>query len=770
VHRRVVLFLFALPFLLFTAFEQLNIKTDISAFFISGKSDQMKLLASRMQTGEISRRYLLSIEQKNKLEPAVEFVDELRQAWSHIAGVSRVFGQGLDEGAMHQLLAFYTPYRYHLYSLQPKQDIPEAFSESAMKARATMIKEGLLGQQSAWMREIIRADPMFLMSQSFGRISKASQTTEKQTRYTALILETDASGLDTAKQAAIKQQLEQVFQTLNQQHQSAYQLEMTGVPVFALTIKKQVKKDVQWISSVSIVLMVLLFLWMFRSLQSLLLVMVILLVSAAMASLMTSWVFGQIYALTLALGTTLIGICVDYPIHSMVHVQASDEQAVRTIRRIWPSLLLGAATTMVGYAALSFTGFPGMQQIALYSAVGIVTALLISRFILPFAMPHHKKPWKTQPSIQYWLALVQTKTLQKIMICLALLSVVWVFIVGVTWQDDLSQLSPSVQTLKEQDQQIRARMQSIEPGRFILIHAPNMEQALQKSEYVSLKLERLKEKGDLSAFYGLYPWLASKQLQQQNSQLARQWLSNDVRQQWKKILEQEGLRSAFFTSPAVPDVPLLDLDAVLKSPAGRYIAGQYVRNHHEVLLTIWLGMHTPDVLKHAFSGDQGVQYVSQKDMMNEMNGVYRSKAVIALSYGALVILLLLAWRYRSMVAAVQVLLPAMASVSFVVTFWVLLGYPLSILHLLGLLLAVAICVDYGIFFYENRTENMYVTYQAIVMSALTTIVAFFSLALAENPALQVLAWTIAPSVLLGFLLCPVLIQCPKKGCVQEGNL
>jgi predicted exporter len=114
-------------------------------------------------------------------------------------------------------------------------------------------------------------------------------------------------------------------------------------------------------------------------------------------------------------------------------------------------------------------------------------------------------------------------------------------------------------------------------------------------------------------------------------------------------------------------------------------------------------------------------------------------------------------------ASLQVLLPAIVSVAFMLGFWGLSGYPLSILHLLGLLLVVAISVDYGIFFYENRTGDMKLTYQAIVISALTTMIAFMSLALAENPALQVLAWTIAPGVLLGFLLCPLFIQKAVRG-------
>ncbi|MDQ6991757.1 MAG: MMPL family transporter [Mariprofundaceae bacterium] len=761
-HLRVAFFLLAVPFLLAATFWQLDVKTDISAFFISGKSEQMKLLAGQMQNGEISKRYLISIVQEKVGEKPLEFVQALQTEWLKLEGVSRVWGSSMGDDEMHALIAFYLPYRYQLYSLTPEKDVPAIFSNAAMEARAKTIKQGLLSPESAWVREVIHQDPMFLMSNTFGQLSSGISNSTEHSRYTSLMVESNASGLDTDRQAVIKKQIEAVFQQVNRTYGSKYQLEMTGVPIFALAIKKQVEEDVKWISSVSIGLMLLLFLVIFRSFQSLVTVTLILLVSATMACLLTSLVFGQIYALTLAIGTTLIGVCVDYPIHTMVHAQASTEHPVDAAKRIWPSLLLGAATTMVGYTALSFTGYPGMQQIALYSGIGILTSLLISRFILPFSIHAQRKTLQSNINFDAWLLLMQGKSLKVPVIILALL-VLWSGLSGVRWEDDLSQLSPSVNALKENDQRIRARMQSIEPGRFILIHADNIELALQQNEAVCLRLNDLKKAGKLESFYSLYPWLASQKLQQENTRLARLNLTDIKKLGWSVALEKEGLRSAFFVKPEVPTVPTLTLTDVLKSSAARYISGQYVINDKQVILTIWLGLHDPAALKEAFSGVEGAQYVSQKDMINEMNAAYRRKAVIALAYGALLIVLLLTLRYRSFKASIQALFPAMISVAFVVGGWGLSGYPLSMLHLLGLLLLVAICVDYGIFFHENRSDNMRLTYQAIVISALTTMVAFSCLALAENPALKVLAWTIAPGVLLGFLLCPLLIQKPSKG-------
>ncbi|PCI42730.1 MAG: hypothetical protein COB41_09010, partial [Proteobacteria bacterium] len=96
-HIRVLLFLLAAPFLLAAAFWQLDVKTDISAFFVSGESSQMKLLAGQMQTGEISRRYLVSIAQGKDDEQAQAFINTLQSDWSQIKGISRVWGEEIGE-------------------------------------------------------------------------------------------------------------------------------------------------------------------------------------------------------------------------------------------------------------------------------------------------------------------------------------------------------------------------------------------------------------------------------------------------------------------------------------------------------------------------------------------------------------------------------------------------------------------------------------------------------------------------------------------------
>src|SRR5690606_9545283 len=57
------------------------------------------------------------------------------------------------------------------------------------------------------------------------------------------------------------------------------------------------------------------------------------------------------------------------------------------MRHIWPGILIGGLTTVAGFAGLAWTSFPGLREIAVFTSVGVVVSILITRFILPGLLP-----------------------------------------------------------------------------------------------------------------------------------------------------------------------------------------------------------------------------------------------------------------------------------------------------------------------------------------------------------------------------------------------
>ncbi|HFD12732.1 MAG TPA: hypothetical protein ENJ32_09740, partial [Crenotrichaceae bacterium] len=551
-----------------------------------------------------------------------------------------------------------------------------------------------------------------------------------------------------------------LFTALNNDYGNLFQYRMTGVPVFAVQTQKEIKADVRKVTIVSSISVILVFLILLRSFKALHWTALILISAMAMGTLLTTLVFGSTHALTIALGATLIGVCIDYPIHTMVHSAVSTSSDARGIvQRIWPSLLLGGLTTMIGYLALAFTGYPGFQQIAVFALSGIACALLLTRYVLPGLLETTRLSYPNIPGIQSWLTIcLRLRNGMRVGVVLMVIVAICVF-PRLQWLDDLEKLGgASLQQLKQVDQSIRSQLSTIEAGRVVLIEADSFEAGLQKSEQATRLLKQLQDDGVVEDFYPIYPWLVSQQLQQRNLTVYRKYTTADYQKQWHEVLSTQGLSVSRLGNLRIENDTSLNPKQVMRSQIKELIGTQVMQNSDQSLFVIWLGKHTPAVVDDAMKAVDGVRYISQHDTINKMAHNYRTSAVDALSIGLLTIFLLLLLRYRNLSTAITILLPALCAIIFIFGFWSLLNQKISFLHIIGSLLSIAICVDYGIFYAENRAHNQLHTYLAMAASMLTTLAAFASLSISSNPLLQTLSIAVTSGVVIGFLLCPILIK------------
>ena len=94
--------------------------------------------------------------------------------------------------------------------------------------------------------------------------------------------------------------------------------------------------------------------------------------------------FGRMHVMTLVLGSSLIGVAVDYPLHYLSKSWSLKPwRSWPALRLTLPGLSLSLVTTCIGYLALAWTPFPALTQIAIFSAAGLVGAYLSAVCLLP---------------------------------------------------------------------------------------------------------------------------------------------------------------------------------------------------------------------------------------------------------------------------------------------------------------------------------------------------------------------------------------------------
>ena len=155
--------------------------------------------------------------------------------------------------------------------------------------------------------------------------------------------------------------------------------------------------------------------------------------------------------------------------------------------------------------------------------------------------------------------------------------------------------------------------------------------------------------------------------------------------------------------------------------------------------------------------DAGVRYVDLKQAANRLVNLYRDRALLPLTWGAGAIVFVLLLGLRSLRGVLRVLLPVAAAVTGVVVLLLALGQPLSVFHLVALLLVVGVGLDYGLFFNRTTSDDTEreQTVRALAVCGISTTLVFGLLAFSQTPVLHAIGSTVAIGVILCFLLAAV---------------
>ena len=160
----------------------------------------------------------------------------------------------------------------------------------------------------------------------------------------------------------------------------------SGTPFHSHESSTAASREISLIASLSMLLVILLLIFIFRSVKPLLFSVAAILISIGTALLATLAVFHKMHVITLVFGTSLIGSCIDYSLHFFVHwagnKSLNDGKAIRN--HIFSGLLMAIVSTGICFAILLFAPFNILKQMSLFCLVGLVSSFLTTLAIYPY--------------------------------------------------------------------------------------------------------------------------------------------------------------------------------------------------------------------------------------------------------------------------------------------------------------------------------------------------------------------------------------------------
>jgi len=746
--------------------QRLQLSGDLRKFMPAAETPAQKLLIDELGEGPGSRLLLMSISGADVPTLAAQS-QALRAALAARAEFALVANGG--DASLEAIPERLRPYRYLLSDTFDARPLDEATLREELDARV----QDLGSPAASLVEPLLPADPTLETLKLAERWQPANAPQrlhevwfDRAGDKALLVAQTRAAGFDPTGQQAAVDAIHADFASIAAGTRS--ELVLTGPGAFSVEIGGRTAAEAQWIGMVDTIGLILLLGIAYRSWK-----MPILgalpLATAGLAGLgAVALLFDGVHGITIAFGFTLIGVVQDYPIHLFSH-QRPGMSPWSNARSLWPTLATGVASTCIAYVTFLFSGVDGLKQLAVFTIAGLGAAAISTRFLLPALIDPAPRDFADSPMLaKLWRGIARLPRPRGSLAMLALVALgVIAFAPGPFWQNDLSKLTPVPTDALAKDAVLREELGAPDVRYVLTLKGKSEDQVLQASERLRPALDRLVATGALAGYDLASRYLPSAQVQRARQQAlpARDRLQSML----GTVLADSPFNADAF-EPFVADIeaakraPLLSRADLQGTPLAASVAGLLLsgRDHATALVSL-NGLQDPVAVAKVAAAN-GAQLLDMKEASESLVAAYRGRVLAALAFAALLLTATVWIALRQPRRVLRVLLPMALTTLLILAVLRGLGVEMNLFHLVALILAAGLGLDYALFFDhagDDRADQLR-TLHALIVCSLMTLLVFSLLALSSIPVLRAIGTTVAIGVFANFVLALLVSRQPVE--------
>lgn len=737
--------------------SQLSMSGDLRKFMPDPQTPEQRLLMDELGEGPGSRLLLLSISGAD----SEALASQSRMLAATLAADNRFLLVSNGEPASIDVIPErLRPYRYLLTPSLDSQALDRDYLASELQARI----EDLGSPAAGLLEPLIPSDPTLetLKLMEGWQPANGPQRLhdvwfDRAGKSALLIAETRAAGFDPTGQEIAVNAVHEAFAKASAGTSTS--LEMSGPGAISVEIGGRTAREASLIGSADTIGLILLLLIAYRS-WKMPLFGVLPLATAGIAGLAAvALLFDGVHGITIAFGFTLIGVVQDYPIHLFSH-QRPGITPWQNARSIWPTLATGVAATCIAYFTFLASGVDGLKQLAVFTIAALLAAALVTRFLLPALLdPDPRDPADSPLMARLWRGIERLPRPRAWM--LALLAVVALGVMKFApppfWQNDLSKLTPVPADTMARDNRLRGELGAPDVRYLLALHGRDIESVLQASEALRPKLDAMRMDGVIGGYDMAARYLPSLKVQRERQ----------VRLPDGDALQPE-LDAALVGTDFVPDVfedfvrdietartaPPLTANDLDGTPLATTLAGLLREESGRATALISVSGIRDDATFLRAAKAAGLQPVDMKQASESLVVQYRQRVLWSLAVAALLLSATVWFSLRDPRRTLRVLLPMALTTLVIIAVLRAFGVELNLFHLVALILAAGLGLDYALFFdyAGDGMRDQLRTLHALIVCSLMTLLVFSLLALSSIPVLRAIGVTVTLGVMSNFVL------------------
>ena len=415
------------------------------------------------------------------------------------------------------------------------------------------IKEQRESMYSAISSRYVRTDPLGLFTPVLGRLAGLNPSGETQVidgylftkdASTGIVFfESPFGGSESGNNAALVSLLESVKTETSSRHPSVL-ISSTGGPEVAVANATTIKRDSFLALGIAALLIFLILWFSYRRLSDVIWMLLTIASGALIALGVISLWKSSISIIILGIGSTIIGIAVNYPLHYVDHLKYQSDKRKALADQVNP-LLVGNITTVGAFLSLMLLKAEALRDFGFIGAVMLLGTILFSLVFLPVFVPEAKAPRNTlKLDLDRYIKLGPKARRASFIAFLLVTAVLWLLGSKVGFDADMHHINYMTPS-QERGFELLSSLSATSDGNVYLVsEGKDADEALARSENLSQELVSISD------------FVPSVRTQQERLEM---WQSfKDAHPELKSRLSEAAARNGFTPAAFQPFAELMD--------------------------------------------------------------------------------------------------------------------------------------------------------------------------------------------------------------------
>jgi predicted exporter len=582
---------------------------------------------------------------------------------------------------------------------------------------------------------------------------------------------------ETQENTVFSEQLYQLQNQLNQKYTTKISASYFGGVLIAVANANQIKQDVLLTVSIALATLLIVFVVFYRSILVPFIIIIPTIYGALIALVLLSVFRTSISAISLGVGSVLLGITLDYSLHILTHLRAK-HSIKNTLEQVAKPIIMSSVTTALAFFCLLFINSDALQDLGLFSGFSVLFSALFALILIPLLFKSNTKNNEIKKTrIDQFATYAFHKNKFMLAGLLGLVIGSFFYYSEIQFNKDLSSLNFVPKQLQQAEKDLETLANNADKTIYAVSFGNTLEDALQTNDALFLKLEQAKENQALENFTSVAPLAKSNAKQDALLDKWQSFFNEERANQLKNELIKSGQLVGFkpethqefytlFQNNFQP-IALDSLKAISSISVNDFIGSK--DNFHTITTAVNLKEAQIGPFKTQFKHKKNIILIDRQAINEDLLGTLQQNfnTLILYSFGAVILVLFVF--YRRLKLVVVTVIPI--AVTWLITIGLLsfLDIPFNVFNIIISTFIFGLGIDYSIFITNGLekasqlNKQLLPTYKtSVILSVITTLLGVGILFLAKHPALKSLALVsvigITTAMLVSFTLQPLIYK------------